>query len=164
MASPIAFLVGWWRGSGHGEFPTMDPFDYEEEIRFVDHGGTPLVYQQRAWSPDDGEPLHIETGIWRAAPDGRLVVTVALPRVTEISEGTVVNGRIALATTAVRRAEGGAGLVAVRRSYEHAGGEIHYEVGMATADVPEVTHHLRGTLRRVEAAAAPGDPRQSSVK
>ena len=141
----------------------MDPFDYEEEIRFLDHGGTPLVYQQRAWSPGDGEPLHIETGIWRASPDGRLVVTVALPRVTEISEGSVADGRIALATTAVRRAEGGAGLVAVRRTYVHAEGEIHYEVGMATEEVTEVTHHLRGTLRRVDGDPAAG-PAQSSVK
>ncbi|MGH7358076.1 MAG: heme-binding beta-barrel domain-containing protein, partial [Candidatus Rokuibacteriota bacterium] len=44
MASPIAFLAGLWRGTGHGEFPTMDPFDYDEEVRFLDRGVPALMY------------------------------------------------------------------------------------------------------------------------
>ena len=150
MGSPIAFLAGVWRGSGHGEFPTMDAFDYEEEVRFLDLGVPPLVYQQRAWSPADDELLHVETGIWRSSPEGDLAVTVALPRVSEVSEGTIADGRIALATTSVRRAHGGSGLVAVRREYALNGAdEIRYEIAMATDAVTEVTHHLSGTLRRV---------------
>ncbi len=149
MASPIAFLVGLWRGSGHGEYPTMDAFDYEEEIRFVDLGVPALVYQQRAWSPTDGELLHLETGLWRASPEGQLAVTVALPRVTEVSEGTIEDGRIRLQASNVARASGGAGLVAVRREYDHADDVIRYRVAMATEGVPEITHHLSGELRRV---------------
>lgn len=149
MGSPIAFLAGFWRGSGAGEFPTMEAFDYEEEIHFLDLGVPSLVYQQRAWSPGDGELLHVETGIWRASPEGALAVTVALPRVTEISEGRLADGTIRLTTTSVRRATGGAGLVAVEGTYEVVGeGEIRCRVAMATDDVAETTHHLAGTLRR----------------
>lgn len=152
MGSPIAFLAGVWRGSGAGEFPTMEPFDYEEEIHFLDLGVPSLVYQQRAWAPGDGELLHVETGIWRASPEGALAVTVALPRVTEISEGRLADGTIRLLTTSVRRAAGGAGLVAVERTYEIVGeDEIRYRVAMATDAVAETTHHLAGTLRRAEA-------------
>ena len=107
MGSPISFLAGVWRGSGAGEFPTMDGFAYDEEIRFTDLGVPSLVYQQRAWSATDGEILHLETGIWRASPEGALAVTVALPRVTEVSEGHLAGETIRLATTSVRRAAGG---------------------------------------------------------
>lgn len=149
MATPIGFLAGVWRGSGAGEFPTMEPFAYEEEIRFLDLGVPSLMYQQRAWSLDDEELLHIETGIWRASPEGELAVSVALPRVTEVSEGRIVDGTISLVATSVRRARGGAGLVAVERTYTCAGDEIRYRIAMATEEVGDVTHHLAGTLRRV---------------
>jgi len=156
MGSPISFLAGVWRGSGAGEFPTMDGFAYDEEIRFTDLGVPSLVYQQRAWSATDGEILHLETGIWRASAEGALAVTVALPRVTEVSEGHLAGETIRLATTSVRRAAGGAGLVAVERTYEVRGDEIRYRIAMATDAVARVTHHLAGSLRRVEG--------QSSVK
>lgn len=149
VESPISHLVGTWRGIGAGEFPTMESFRYEEEISFLDLGVPPLVYQQRAWSPDDQELLHLETGLWRPGESGTLAVTIALPRVTEISEGSIRDGRIELAATSVRRAEGGAGLVAVRRSYEVGQETISYEVEMATEGVPDLTHHLSGTLQRV---------------
>lgn len=110
------------------------------------------MYQQRAWSPDDGELLHLETGIWRASPEGELAVSVALPRVTEISEGRIADGTISLVATSVRRAEGGAGLVAVERTYRCETDALRYRIAMATEEVGEVTHHLAGTLRRVSPA------------
>lgn len=152
MASPIGILVGVWRGSGSGEFPTMDPFTYDEEIRFSDLGVPSLVYAQRAWEAGGGELLHLETGIWRSDPEGLLAVSVALPRVTEISEGRIDGGTINLATTSVRRATGGAGLVAVQRRYEVTRDEMRYRISMATERVAALTHHLEGTLRR----ASPG--------
>lgn len=153
MATPISFLAGVWRGSGHGEFPTMEDFDYEEEVSFIDLGLPSLVYRQRAWSPADGEVLHIEAGIWRASPEGELIISVALPRVTEISEGRIADGVIRLATTAVARAASGAGLVAVQRTYEVLDDRIEYDIAMATLTVPDITHHLTGALTRAEAGS-----------
>lgn len=70
MASPIAFLVGLWHGSGRGEFPTMDPFTYDEEVHFLDLSVPSLMYEQRAWSPDDRSLLHMEAGIVALQPGG----------------------------------------------------------------------------------------------
>jgi hypothetical protein len=83
MASPIAFLVGRWHGSGRGEFPTMDPFTYDEEVRFPTwaclHSCTSNGRGRRTIDP---------CGTWKpasGAPARR--VSITLPRVTEISEG-----------------------------------------------------------------------------
>lgn len=146
---PLAFLVGTWRGGGRGHFPTMEPFAFEEEIRFWHVGAPILLYSQWAWSPADGEALHVETGVWRPVGEGRLAVSVALPRVAEVSEGTVERTRIRLRSTSIRRAEGGAPLVGVRRSYDLEGDSLVYDVSMATEEV-ELTHHLHATLRRLE--------------
>ncbi|MDP3984586.1 MAG: FABP family protein [Acidimicrobiia bacterium] len=141
--------MGTWRGGGAGEFPTMDPFEYEEEIKFLDLGVPAIVCQQRAWSPDDQELLHLETGLRRSDDDGVLAVTIALPRVAEVSEGWIEDGRVELASTSVSRAKGGAGLAAVRRKYELREDTISYDIAMATDGVPTLTTHLIGALRRV---------------
>lgn len=151
MDSAIGFLAGVWRVAGAGEFPTMASFAYEEEIRFIDSG-----FRRSCTSSGPGhrmgELLHLETGIWRASPEGELAVSVALPRVTEISEGRIADGTISLVATSVRRAEGGAGLVAVERTYRCETDALRYRIAMATEEVGEVTHHLAGTLRRVSPA------------
>lgn len=50
-AEPLAFLLGTWRGAGDGRFHHVDPFPFEEEIRFSHRGRPWIVYEQRAWSP-----------------------------------------------------------------------------------------------------------------
>ena len=34
-----------------GEYPTIEPFDYEEELTFEHVGDAFLLYEQRSWSP-----------------------------------------------------------------------------------------------------------------
>lgn len=141
-------LRGVWRGAGHGQFPTMPSFDYDEEVRFTDVGAPFLHYLQRGWQVGDGELLHAETGIWRPYPDGRVAITIALPRVAEISEGHYADGTIELRSTSVRRADGGAALTEVRRSYALDGDRLDYEIDMATEGVPRAQRHLVGHLMR----------------
>jgi hypothetical protein len=61
-ALTIAFLSGTWRGEGKGEYPTIQPFAYGEEVRLWHVGKPFLAFTQRTWSLDDERPLHAEMG------------------------------------------------------------------------------------------------------
>jgi hypothetical protein len=126
----------------------MDPFAFEEEIRFLDVGTRDVVYLQRAWDPVSGATLHAETGIWRCTPEGVLAATVAQPRTAEVSEGTIRNGIIELASTSVGRASGSAGLAETRRRYRLSEDVLEYDFAMATTRVQEQAQHLMAQLRR----------------
>jgi hypothetical protein len=38
LCAPVAFLLGAWKGEGHGDYPGMQSFAYREEMR-VRHTG-----------------------------------------------------------------------------------------------------------------------------
>ena len=153
----LAQLIGTWRGSGTGEFPSMANFPYEEEIRFLDIGSRDLVYLQRGWDPESGEILHAEAGMWRATQDGVVAATIAQPRTAEVSEGTISRGLVVLTSTNVGRAVNASPLVATQRTYRLSADTLTYAVDMTTLKVTTSTRHLVGTLRRV----ADSDPELS---
>ena len=35
---PVSGLIGTWRGAGRGEYPTIDSFEYTEEVTFAEAG------------------------------------------------------------------------------------------------------------------------------
>src|SRR5256886_11672159 len=87
---PVAFLLGTWRGEGEGQYPTIKPFRYREEIRFTDNGKPFLIYTQRTEAIDTGQPLHGEAGYLRLVGDGRLEFVIAQP--IGLAEGSL--GRV----------------------------------------------------------------------
>ncbi len=146
----LAFLLGTWHGAGTGGYPTIDPFDYEEEMRFEHVGDAFLLYAQRSWSPADGAPIHFERGFLRPGNDGLIELTLAHPLgLTEVSEGPLEGTGLMLTSSAIGRTTTGMDVVGVVRRYHVDGDRLGYETDMATERTP-MTLHLTAELRRVD--------------
>ncbi len=152
--APLAALLGRWTGHGHGVYPTIEPFDYDEEITFTHVGKPFLAYSQRTRSVDVPPlPLHAETGYWRVPEPGRAELVLAHPTgVSEIDEGTITvepDGSlvIELNSTSVALTATAKEVEALRRRFHVRGDTIDYTLSMAAVGLP-LQHHLAATLRR----------------
>ncbi len=156
MAPPLhdavlayAALLGTWLGRGRGEYPTIEPFDYDETATFSHLGKPFLAYAQRSVAVSDGRPLHSESGYLRSPQPGRVELVVAQPTgVVEVDEGTFDGTTIRLTSTAVLRTGSAVEVTAITRVLTIDGDELRYELGMAAVGQP-LTHHLAATLHRV---------------
>lgn len=146
----FTFLIGTWRGEGRGEYPTIEPFAYGEEVTFVNPPGKPfLAYTQRTWALADGRPLHAEAGYWRLAGDRRVELVIAHPTgIVEVDEGELTaDGQIVLCSSSVARTATAKEVTRVERRFEVAGDTLRYTVAMAAVGQP-LQHHLAATLVR----------------
>lgn len=144
---PLSGLLGTWVGPGHGAYPTIASFDYEEELRF-DHIGKPfLVYSQRTRAADDGRPLHSETGYWRLTADGSLELLLAhTTGHSEVAVGTVDDGRIATRGALVG-APSAKEVTAIERHYVLTDDTLRCDLRMDAVG-QGMTDHLRSELHR----------------
>lgn len=153
--APLAALLGTWAGGGHGDYPTIDPFDYLEEVTFGHVGKPFLAYVQRTRHPDTGAPMHAETGYLRPGDqDGTAELVIAQPTgITEVHTGTLVDEQgslvLDLRCDAPGRTPTAKEVTAVRRRLVVSGDELTYDLWMAHGPTPE-THHLAATLHRQE--------------
>ena len=102
--APLSFLLGRWKGTGKGDYPTIKPFNYYQEVTFSHIGKPYLIYTSRTWRLADDEngeprkddsgalireaPLAVETGFWRPQPEGKVEVLLTHPTgITEIYAG-----------------------------------------------------------------------------
>ncbi|MEP7053666.1 MAG: FABP family protein [Actinomycetota bacterium] len=146
---PLAYLLGTWRGEGHGSYPTIEDFHYGEEITFRHNGKAFLSYSQRSWSLDDGRPLAAEFGFWRPQADGTIEVVMSHPTgINEIYVGTFEGRKIELATDLVARTATAKEVTAMKRLYGMVGVELMYAIDMAAMGLP-LQSHLAGTLNRI---------------
>jgi THAP4-like, heme-binding beta-barrel domain len=151
----LAPLLGTWSGRGAGDYPTIEPFGYLEEVTF-DHIGKPfLIYRQRTKAIDDGRPLHAETGYLRAPSPDRVELVLAHPTgVTEIQEGTLSSTgptmELELTATAIGRTSSAKEVTALSRSIRVEGDQLTYTVRMGAVGQP-LQDHLTATLHRTQA-------------
>jgi THAP4-like, heme-binding beta-barrel domain len=151
--SSLTFLLGTWEGGGHGEYPTIEEFDYDEEV-VIEHVGDPfLLYQQASWLSSDRTPLHFERGFIRpGGASDEVELCLAHPiGLTEIAYGTVDGTSVEISTATdggvVGRARSGSAVTGLTRRYRVENDVLTYDLSMAMDETP-MALHLRGTLRR----------------
>lgn len=135
---------------GSGGYPTIETFDYEEELSFEFHGEPWLAVSQRAWSLDEGATLHMERGFLRPGPLPGVELVLAHPiGVVEVAHGMLSGTSFEVATEPglVGHSETGLEVVGLVRRYGVQGDAMEYRTEMATATSP-MALHLTAELRR----------------
>jgi len=151
-------FVGVWRGRGGGEYPTIAPFEFGQEVRFSHDGRPFLFYESRTWLVDaDGKPIRPasrEVGFWRAVvkDDKRTeAVEAQLMTPTGIVESYVgrVDGlRVELVTDKVLRSGTAKEVTEGHRLYGIVDRALLYAFEMAAVGEP-LRPHLSAKLDRV---------------
>ncbi|MEN9644490.1 MAG: hypothetical protein RL238_1159 [Actinomycetota bacterium] len=148
---PLALLTGTWVGTGRGVYPTIESFEYGEEITLADGGVKPfLAYSQRTMAPE-GRPLHSESGYLRWANGAPEWVVASPTGVIEVLTGsaTLVDDGLdlLLRTVSVSATPSAKRVDAVERHLHVRGDVLTYELHMAAVGEP-LQLHLVAELRR----------------
>lgn len=148
----LASLLGTWQGRGSGEYPTIEPFEYLEEVTFSHVGKPFLIYAQKTKTVVDGLPLHAEAGYLRVPRDNQVELVLAHPSgITEIEVGRYVSDdttlELELATTHVGLTPTAKEVTSLARRFRIDGDELVYSVEMGAVGQP-LQHHLSATLQR----------------
>ncbi len=168
--APLSFLLGRWKGTGKGDYPTIKPFNFFQEAVFTHIGKPYLIYTSRTWrlaEDDNGEPsrdengqlirlepLAVETGFWRPQPAGKVEVLLTHPTgISEIYAGEFRSlTSIELVTDAVARTATAKPYTAGKRLYglvpsqtREGEKDLAYAFDMAAMGQP-LTPHLWAVL------------------
>ncbi|NUP51390.1 MAG: FABP family protein [Catenulispora sp.] len=162
---PLAFLLGTWAGAGVGGYPTIESFNFGQEVTFSYTPEKPfLKYESRSWLLDDEgnqvRPLAQESGYWRpqarteengTAGTTRTHLEVLLAHPTGISEiwvGEADGAKIELRTDVVARTETAKEYTAGHRLYGLVQGDLLWAFDMAAMGQP-MQSHLSAQLKPV---------------
>ena len=145
-------MLGSWAGRGAGKYPTIQPFEYLEEVVFSHVGKPFLAYAQKTRAAADGKPLHAETGYLRVPRPGHVELVLAHPSgITEIEVGTYsVTGdviELEMSSTAIGLAPTAKEVTALGRSFRIDGDELSYSVRMGAVG-QSLQDHLAAVLHR----------------
>ena len=147
---PVAFLLGTWQGEGEGQYPSIKPFRYREEIHFTHNGKPFLIYTQRTEAIDTGQPMHGEAGYLRSVGGGQVEFVIAQPiGYAEISVGRVDGQRIEVECTNVGRTPTAKPVTSISRSLWMDGETLRYELKMGMEAVAAI-RHLTASFRRAD--------------
>ena len=155
---PVSWLLGTWHGNGKGEYPTIEPYAFEQEAVFAHDGRSFLHYFSRTWVTDDnGErvgPGELETGFLRPGgekDDNGFPLELVLAHPTGYAEvwyGAADGPKLTLVTDVVARTSTATDYTAGQRMYGLVEGDLMYAYDMAAMDQP-MQSHAWGRLARV---------------
>jgi THAP4-like, heme-binding beta-barrel domain len=150
---PLAWMLGTWEGAGVGGYPTIEEFQFGQEIEFSHNGKPFLAYASRTWRLDaEGrptEPLASETGFWRPRPNNELEVVLAHPTgIAEIWLGEIDGPKIEMRTDVVARTASAKEYTAGHRLYGLVEGDLLWAYDMAAVGQP-LQSHISARLKRV---------------
>jgi len=151
--APLAFLLGRWEGAGVGGYPTIESFQFGQEMVFSHNGKPFLSYTSRTWLLDAeghlGRPLATESGFWRPQAGNKVELLLAHPTgITEIYLGEITGNRVDLITDVVARTETAKEYSAGRRLYGLIGEDLGWAYDMAAVGQP-LQSHISAQLKRV---------------
>ncbi|XP_022287823.2 peroxynitrite isomerase THAP4-like [Crassostrea virginica] len=149
---PLSWLLGKWTGQGKGIYPTIEDFDYLEELEFSNVGQPMLQFSFYSVNKETKKPLHREVGFLRIKPGTSQVACISSHNngVSEIAEGTVNGQTIELESRTLGRMSFGKDpqTKKLKRSLTLEGDTLHQVLYMETNTVP-MTEHLRATYKKV---------------
>ncbi|MGH3497832.1 MAG: FABP family protein [Nocardioidaceae bacterium] len=140
-----SWLLGRWEGNGHGDYPTIEAFDFGQEAVFAHDGRPFLHYFSRAWIVDEAgtkvREAALETGFLRPRPDNECELVLAHHTgFAEVWYGTVDGPKLELGTDVVARTQSAKEVTAGHRLYGLVEGDLMYAFDMAAAGQPLQSH------------------------
>ncbi len=147
----LAWLLGRWEGNGEGDYPTIEPFRFGQELIFQQDGRPFIHYMSRSWIVDEmgGKVRDAaqETGFLRAQEDGS--VELLLTHNTGIMElyvGQTDVAKLQLTTDAVVRSGTAQEYAAGSRLYGLVEGDLWFAMDMAAMG-QDLQPHTRRAAR-----------------
>ena len=151
----FGLLEGTWQGEGRGGYPTIDSFDYREELFFTHRDESTLAYDQRTEKRIDGTEefvtSHWENGFIRILKENELELVNAQSG----GRGELLIGHIEKLDSLTRlhfaskAVTNDPQVISTTRVFELEGDHLRYELEMSTIKVARLTRHLSITLERV---------------
>ena len=150
--APFAWLLGTWEGGGDGAYPTIEPFQFRQQVIFQQDGRPFMHYMATAWLVDEnGDKIRDaaqETGFLRCLEGGS--VEWLLTHNTgflELWHGKVDGAKLEVTTDAVLRTETAKEVTGGHRLYGLVEGDLWFAYDMAAAG-QALQPHLWGKLVR----------------
>ena len=150
----LSNLHGSWKGKGSGKFPTIDSFEYEEQLEFEVDSSYPLIhYEQRTFLLPTQEPSHWESGFIRIV-DG---VFIEISNSQDSGRVEILRGKMLVTSDSSYELdlssislENDPRLISTRRLIKFTNNSIEYSQFMHTNTTKEskVLPHLTAVLDR----------------
>ncbi|KAM8789328.1 peroxynitrite isomerase THAP4 isoform 2-T2 [Rhynchonycteris naso] len=155
VVEPLSWMLGTWLSDppGAGTFPTLQPFQYLEEVH-ISHVGQPMLnFSFNAFHPDTRKPMHRECGFIRLEPDTNKVAFVSAQNtgIVEVEEGEVNGQELHIASHSIARISFAKEphVEQITRKFRlNSEGKLEQTVSMATTTQP-MTQHLHITYKKV---------------